>query len=127
MKSSAKKKFLKELTNVPIVSVAAKAAGVSRQTVYRWMQEDKQFAIYTDKAKSEGVDHINDISETQIISMVKDRKWPVIKYWLKHHHVTYRERTLDKPDKIKDEQLSAEEIQTMDAMIAKFTKPRDKA
>lgn len=125
MKSPAKKKVLKELQNVPVISVAAKAAGISRQTVYRWMQEDTEFNEAFKKAIKYGVRHINDMSESQLISMIKDGKWPVIKYWLSNHHNDYKEtfRT-ENQDMRKDEELNNEEMRILDEMLAKFIKPK---
>ena len=127
MKSPTKRRVLKELRNVPIVSVAAKATGVSRQTVYRWMQEDKEFAKELEIAKLDGVKHINDMSESQLLSMIQDKKWPVIKFWLRNHHPDYKESTpKEKADIVIDEKLTEDDIKAMEEMLAKFIKPKEK-
>ena len=43
-KDSHAPKFLTELRKVPIVQVACEKVGISRNTIYRWLKEDKQFA-----------------------------------------------------------------------------------
>lgn len=45
-----KKKFLAALTVQGTVFHAAQAAGVSRQTAYRWRQQDLEFADLWDEA-----------------------------------------------------------------------------
>ena len=124
MKHQAKRKVLKELQNIPIISVAAKAAGVSRQTVYRWLEEDREFRDCFKKAKQSGTYHINDMSESQVVSLIQQQKWVAVKYWLKNHHPNYKEPPEIKPSR-NTEELTAEEMRTMDEMLAKFTKRKN--
>ena len=127
MKSPTKRKVLKELRNVPIVSVAAKATGVSRQTVYRWIREDEEFAKELKIAKLDGIKHINDMSESQLLSMIQEKKWPVIKFWLRNHHPDYKESSSkEKTETVIDEKLTGDEVKAMDRMLAKFIKPEKK-
>jgi len=82
-------KLLECLREMPIVQVACKKAGVSRATYYRWRNEDEEFARASENSFKEGVDFINDMSESQIIQLIKEKKLPAIALWLKHNNPRY--------------------------------------
>jgi len=50
--------FLAEFAGRGIVKHAAKAAGISRQTAYRWYDEDAEFAAAWDDAQEEATDEM---------------------------------------------------------------------
>lgn len=104
-----KQAMLNVLKEMPIIEVAVKRIGISRDTFYRWKQEDKEFEKQSQEAMARGIDFINDMSESQIISLIKEKKMPSIRYWLKHNHPKYRERieitTVAQPQ----EELNAEQ------------------
>lgn len=77
---------LNGLKEMPIVQVACKRAGVSRATYYRWRNEDPKFATQCDEAMDEGVEFVNDMSESQLITLIRDKKMPAIGMWLKNNH-----------------------------------------
>jgi 20S proteasome alpha/beta subunit len=56
-----KKKFIATLTAQGTVFHAAKAAGVSRWTAYRWRQEDLDFADQWDEAIENAVDAVENV------------------------------------------------------------------
>jgi hypothetical protein len=85
---SDKEALLIALTEMPIVRVACKKAGVSPATYYRW-RSDIAFAQKADAALSEGFEFISDMSETQLITLAKEKHFPSIKYWLAHHRTQY--------------------------------------
>jgi len=84
-----KEAMLKNLRKTPIVQVACNQAAVSRATYYRWRQEDKKFKKAADEAIKDGELLINDMSESQIISLIKEKNWQSIVFWLRHHHPRY--------------------------------------
>ncbi len=77
---------------VPIISVACEKTGVSRNSVYRWHKEDKKFAQKMDTAMSEGVAFVNDMSESQLLTMIKEKNWSAISFWLKHRNNNYKDK-----------------------------------
>lgn len=85
-KSKAKKLLQEELRTTPIVSSACQRVGVSRQSYYRWIREDSDFKEKMESAIDEGVQHINDLSENQLISLLKEKNFPAIKFWLLNNH-----------------------------------------
>lgn len=84
-----KDRVLENLRKTPIVQIACERAGIGRATYYRWRNEDKKFKEEADKATRDGEEFINDMSETQIISLIKEKNWSAISFWLKHHHPRY--------------------------------------
>jgi hypothetical protein len=91
-KDRVQDKFLEELKKVPIVRVACKNSGILHNSIYRWRNEDPDFALLMEEALSEGEDHINDLSESQLISLIKDEKYPAIRFWLTHRHPKYKKQ-----------------------------------
>jgi len=105
-----KELVLKNLRKTPIIQIACDRAGISRATYYRWRNEDKEFKKIADGAIREGELFINDISESQIISLIKEKNWPAISFWLKHNHPKYANRIeIDANIKNADEELTAEQ------------------
>ena len=84
-----KKNVIEALKEMPIIQVACKKAGVSRATYYRWRSEDKIFLRESEDALIQGCEFINDMSESQLLSLIKEKKMPAIALWLKHHHPRY--------------------------------------
>lgn len=85
--------LLEALKEMPIIQVACRKAGVSRPTYYRWRKEDKNFFRQTEDAIIQGFEFINDMSESQVITLIKEKKLPAIVLWLKHHHPLYGSKT----------------------------------
>jgi predicted site-specific integrase-resolvase len=86
------KQFLEELKKVPIVQVACEKTGVSRNTVYRWKRDDKDFAAEFDDALAEGVNYVNDMSESQLLQLIKDQNFSAVRFWLNKRHPAYKEK-----------------------------------
>ncbi len=91
-KNKLKSSFFAELAKVPIVQVACEKTGVSRNSVYRWKKEDKSFATEMEKALSEGVAFVNDMSESQLLTMIKEKNYSAISFWLRHRNDNYKQR-----------------------------------
>jgi len=89
MKIDQKKSVLVQLKQVPIVQVACQKSGVSRATFYRWRQEDKDFKKLADEAVLEGETLITEMSESQLVSLIRDKNFAAIQLWLKSHHPKY--------------------------------------
>jgi hypothetical protein len=77
---------------MPILQIAFERAGHSRSTYYNWRDEDKEFARAADEAIAEGEALITDMSESQLISLVREKHFPAINLWLRAHHPKYKEK-----------------------------------
>lgn len=84
-----KETLIAVLKEMPIIEVAVKKAGVSRDTYYRWKREDKNFLRQSEDALSQGIEFINDMSESQLVALIRDKKMPAIAMWLKNNHPRY--------------------------------------
>lgn len=87
--SREKEKLLDQLRKMPIIQIACEKAGIARASYYRWRSEDKEFAKASDGALAEGEAFITDISESQLIQMIRDRNFQAVQLWLRHHHPKY--------------------------------------
>lgn len=78
------------LRKTPIIQIACEKAGIARATFYRWKSCDKSFCKDVDEAIAEGEALINDVSESQLISLIKDKNFPAIRFWLNHRSSRFR-------------------------------------
>ena len=90
--SKIKEQFFKELTKIPIIQVACEKTGISRNSVYRWRKDDQSFCQKMDQAIQEGVSFVNDMSESQLLTLIKEKNYPAISFWLRHRHDGYRQK-----------------------------------
>jgi len=84
--------FLLELEKVPIVQVACEKTNLSRNTVYRWRKEDCSFAQKMDESLAKGVSLVSDMSETQLLTLIKEKNWSAISFWLRHRNDNYKDK-----------------------------------
>lgn len=84
--------LLENLKKVPIVHIACEKSSIGRATYYRWREEDTVFSKAADDALTEGEAFITDMSESQLISLIKERKFPALHLWLRHHHPKYKDK-----------------------------------
>ena len=108
--------LLEQLQKIPIIHVACDKTSISRATYYRWRKEDMEFANNADTALEEGKKLINDMAESQLISLIKDKHPTGIIFWLKHNHPTYANR-LEITGGSPQEKLSEEEINNLAGLL----------
>lgn len=87
-RDSRKKRFIEALTLNGTVFHAAQAAGVSRQTVYRWRQENPEFADLWEEAIENAVDEV----ESTIYQQAVGGNTLAAIFYLKAHRPIYRDR-----------------------------------
>lgn len=86
------KQFLDELRKVPIVQVACEKTGISRNTIYRWRKEDSAFSSDMDTALREGEDLVNDMSESQLLTLIKEKHFSALSFWLRHRNPRFKDK-----------------------------------
>lgn len=91
-KNKLQDQFFEELTKVPIVQVACEKTGVSRNSVYRWRKDDASFCKKMDQALKDGVALVNDMSESQLLTLIKEKNYPAISFWLRHRNDNYKNK-----------------------------------
>lgn len=84
--------LLEHLRKIPIVQIACEKAGIGRTSFYRWRGEDAEFAKAVGEALAEGEELITDMTESQLISLIRDKNYHAIQLWLRHHHPKYAQR-----------------------------------
>jgi len=91
-KNKYEEQFLEELARVPIIQVACEKTRLSRNTIYRWRKEDAEFSKKMDKALFDGESFVNDMSESQLLQLIKEKSFPAIRFWLNHRHHKFKEK-----------------------------------
>jgi hypothetical protein len=116
-KNKYQNQFLDELKKVPIVQVACEKTGLSRNSVYRWRKEDKDFAKIMDDALAEGVALVNDMSESQLFTLIKEKNYSAISFWLRHRNVNYKDK-LEITNREESEELTESQAQIVKEALA---------
>lgn len=107
-KNKLKDQFFEELSKIPIVQVACEKTGLSRNSIYRWKKEDPDFAKEMEKAIAEGVAFVNDMSESQLLTMIKEKNYSAISFWLRHRNDNYKNK-IEITTKEDNEELTPEQ------------------
>ena len=87
-----KQLILEQLHKLPIIQVICERVGISRSTLYRWRDESPEFRSNLEEAIAEGEALINDMSESQLISLIKDKNYQAISFWLRRRHPKFKDR-----------------------------------
>jgi hypothetical protein len=62
---------------------------------------------------TEGVALINDMTESQLLSLVKEKSWPALAFWLKHRNPNFKEKVEVIARIERDDQLTPEQEQVV--------------
>ena len=84
--------LLEQFKKTQIVQIACQKTGIARATYYRFRKSDPEFAKQADDALHEGISLINDLAESQLLSLIRDRNLGSVVFWLKSHHPSYAEK-----------------------------------
>ena len=91
-KNKLQDQFFIELEKVPIIQVACEKTSISRNSIYRWRREDKVFCNKMDKAMINGVALVNDMTESQLLTLIKEKNYSAISFWLRHRNDNYKDK-----------------------------------
>src|SRR3989338_4560343 len=89
MKRYKETPFLEQIKSIPNVSLACEKVGLSRNTVYRWCNEDPEFKERVDAALENGIESVNDLAESKLITNINNGNMRAIQYWLDNNKKTY--------------------------------------
>src|SRR5215207_6922880 len=87
-RDTKKKRFIETMAAQGTVSHAAQAAGVSRNTAYRWRQDDPEFAGLWDEAHEKAVDVVESVLYQKALS----GDTIAMIFYLKAHRPIYRDK-----------------------------------
>ncbi len=82
--------MLEYLAKMPIIQIACQQAGISRATYYRWLKTSPTFKRNVSEAIKTGEALINDMSESQLIALIKEKNFPAVRYWLDRRHPRFK-------------------------------------
>ncbi|MDP2655711.1 MAG: phBC6A51 family helix-turn-helix protein [bacterium] len=85
----ARQALLEQLERTPIIELACDKVGISRTTFYRWIHANKDFAKTIEKSLVTGREFINDLAESQVLSLIKQGEIKAIRLWLTHNSARY--------------------------------------
>ena len=105
------------MSEFPSVSRACQKCDISRQSFYRWCKEDSNFKSSYEESLKRGVESINDLAESKLISKINNGELPAIKLWLENNKKEYRkprEKTPLLDSVIDDDQISSITVKIMD-------------
>lgn len=95
--SDDKSRLLQILSEARFIGPACKRVGISRATFYRWMESNIDFRIEVEKAMKSGQENMVDGAEVALYSLVREKKFPAIKYYLEHNSDRYRPQRASLP------------------------------
>ncbi len=81
--------FFEQIETIPNITLACEKAGLSRNTIYRWCKEDSAFKDRLTEAMSSGIESINDLAESKLITKIKYGNMRAITYWLDNNKKNY--------------------------------------
>ena len=117
-KNKVKDAFLAELRKIPIVQVACEKSSISRQSVYRWRNDDKEFKKVMEEALAEGEALVNDMSESQLLTLIKEKNFSAIRFWLNHRNPKFKDKMEVTTKVDADDSLTPEEEETAWKVLA---------
>jgi hypothetical protein len=101
--------IIDNLKHLPIIEVACSKAGIARATYYRWRKTDGMFTKLADDAISAGVNYINDLAESKLLSEINGGNLTAILYWLNHRHTAYSNKVEITTNVKQNEKLTPEQ------------------
>lgn len=129
-KQQQKDALCEQLKKTPIVQITCEKVGIGRATYYRWRKDDKVFAKNSDEALSEGVQLMNDMAESQLLSAIKSQNLTAIIFWLKHRHKSYTQKfevtaKIDSPDLTEEQQVMVKKALALGSLVPSNKSSKD--
>lgn len=74
----------------------------------------RSFSKKMDEALEAGVEFVNDMSESQLLTLIKEKSFPALSFWLKHRHDKYKNKLEIKSTVNTIQELSEEQRQMVE-------------
>ncbi len=104
---NSKSKMLEYLTESGNISFSCKRTGISRETYYRWIDEDRPFGAKAFEAIDLGKTFINDLAHSYLVKHIQNGDMQAIRFQLSNCHPDYRPKA---PMKEQSEPVSRIEL-----------------
>lgn len=82
--------LLEQLESTGIIEISCEKVGISRNTFYRWVKEDKEFLEKVSEAMFLGTGRVNDIAVSNILAGIQAKDMKATMYWLGHRHPEFK-------------------------------------
>lgn len=119
-KDRVKDKLLEELRKIPVVQVACEKCGVSRNSFYKWKRQSKKFSVEVNKALEDGEAFVNDMSESQLLQLIKEKSFSAIRFWLNSRHPKFKKK-VEIEHNIREEKLTPEQEEIVRRALSVLT------
>jgi hypothetical protein len=104
-----KEALLEQLKRTPTIETACQKVGVGRATVYRWRDQNKTFKKELEAAQDEGRAFMCDVAENQLFSLIGEKKYEAIRFYLSTHNPRYSNKLEISGKVSSDEPLTKEQ------------------
>lgn len=104
-----KEAILEQLKRTPTIETACQKVGVGRATVYRWRDQSKSFRQALEAAQNEGRAFMCDVAENQLFSLIGEKKYEAIRFYLSTHNARYSNKLEISGKVSSDEPLTKEQ------------------
>lgn len=95
--------LLEALRENHIIQRACRRMGISRSTLYRWMEEDEGFKARVEAAQKHGIETTGDFVESGLLQRIQEGDLGAIKFFLNHRHPAYQQKTIFERDRMRQE------------------------
>ncbi len=108
------KQIIAELEKMPNKSYVCQKLGISRQTLYRWIEDDLDFSDGVELAIRIGNESMSDLAESKLVEMVKEGDFRAVRYLLDNKHKDYKRPRLPNWHQQEDKRPSDNKIMFVD-------------
>jgi len=81
--------IIEHLEKMPIIQSCCEKLNIPRSTLYRWKNEDLEFAERMENSLIKGKTLINELAESKIINAMRNGEMVACFFWLKHNSRHY--------------------------------------
>ncbi len=87
-----KEQLIEILSKNPIIQPACDRCGISRSTLYRWKDNNDNFAQRVEKAITEGRILVTELAESKLMNAIKNENLGAIIFWLRNNDIRYSDK-----------------------------------
>jgi len=124
-KRKIQKQLVQELEKNYLLQRACHKLGLTRSTVYRWMQEDAEFTAAVHNAQAIGRRAMSDFVESKLLKNIDNHEERAIEFWLKNNNEHYRSRETALDRKVDGLERELRESRAALAMVGKESLMKD--
>jgi hypothetical protein len=97
-------KLLTHLAESGNISYSCKRAGISRETYYRW-RENEEFVLNAEASINNGKEFVNDLAHTKLMQSINEGHFPAVRFQLMNCHEDYLPKKSVQPFRLENQLL----------------------